>query len=292
MYIDLKSCRWLCALCCAVFSVCTQAQTLGEVVQQALVSYPAVVTARAKMEAAQADIARARSGHYPQISMGLSANSYASGAIPASVGRTTLSPTAKVNLWAGGRIQAETERSQALTAASEAQRLVTQEDVALQATEAYLNWSKASELHHLSVRNLQAHQETLDDIRKIAAADVGRRIDLEQAQVRVDNARLNMDQRESDLMQAVQRVRRFWTGVLAKQPADVTAVVASGGGVGPFACVPGRGHQPCQRRVARSSAVPRAGVGSRSRRQANQGLAHALSRSCGFSAIQRQHPAL
>lgn len=232
MFIDLKSCRWLCALCCAVFSVCTQAQTLGEVVQQALASYPAVVTARAKMEAAQADIARARSGHYPQISMGLSANSYASGAIPASVGRTTLSPTAKVNLWAGGRIQAETERSQALTAASEAQRLVTQEDVALQATEAYLNWSKSSELHHLSVRNLQAHQETLDDIRKIAAADVGRRIDLEQAQVRVDNARLNMDQRESDLMQAVQRVRRFWTGVLAKQPADVTAVVASGGALG------------------------------------------------------------
>ena len=232
MSTDLKFCRCLCALSCTLLSVCAPAQTLNEVVQQALASYPALATARAKMEAAQADIARARSGHYPQISMGLSANSYASGAMPSAVGKTTLSPTAKVNLWSGGRIQAETERAQALTSASEAQRQVTQEDVALLATEAYLNWSKTSELHNLSVRNLQAHQETLDDIRKIAAADMGRRIDLEQAQVRVDNARLHAQQRESDLMQAMQRVRRFWTGVLNNQPEDVAGVVALGGALG------------------------------------------------------------
>ena len=232
MSIDFKSFPWQWALACMLGSVCAQAQTLNEVVQQALASYPALVSAQAKTDAARADVDRARSAHYPQVSMGVSANSYASGSVPAAMGRTSLSPTAKVNLWSGGRIQAETERSQALTQASEAQRLVTQEDVALQATEAYLNWSKTAEMYRLSVRNLHGHQETLDDIRKIAQVDAGRRIDLEQAQVRVDNARLSMDQRKSDLVQAMQRLRRFWKGELDARPVDAAGAVSAGGPLG------------------------------------------------------------
>lgn len=223
---------WLISLACVFVGWSVQAQTLTEVVQQALVSYPALASAQAKTDAARADIARARSGHYPQLSMGVSANSYASGSVPASLGSTTFSPTAKVNLWSGGRIEADAQRSEALTLSSEAQQRVTQEDVALQATEAYLNWAKTADLYQLSVRNLNSHLETLEDIRKIAQADTGRRIDLEQAQVRVDNARLAMQQRKSDLVQAMQRIQRFWKDEMGARPTGLPQALSASGPLG------------------------------------------------------------
>lgn len=194
------------------------AQTLSEVVQQALRHDPALVAAQARTEAARSDIDRAHSAHHPQISLGASLNAYASGSIPASMGRTTLSPSVRVNLWSGGRIAAETERAQALTQASEAQLRLSQDDVALQACEAYLAWIRHFELLKLAERNLQAHQMTQDDMRKIVQVDTGRRIDLEQAQVRVDNARLALLSQQADLAMAAQRVQRFWKSPLPPQP--------------------------------------------------------------------------
>lgn len=222
----------LVALACVAASGAAQAQSLADVVQQALASYPALASAKAKTEAARADIARARSAHYPQLSVGASANSYASGSVPSSIGRTSYAPSAKLNLWSGGRVEADAERSEALTVSSEAQQRVTQEEVALQATEAYLNWAKMADLYQLSVRNLNGHLETLDDIYKIAQADTGRRIDLQQAQVRVDNARLATQQRKSDLVQAMQKLQRFWKGEMDARPAGLNEAVAAGGPLG------------------------------------------------------------
>jgi len=104
--------------------------------------------------------------------------------------------------------------------------------VALLATEAYLNWAKTADLYQLTVRNLNGHLETLEDIRKIAQADAGRRIDLEQAQVRVDNARLAMQQRKSDLVQAMQKLQRFWKDEMAARPMGLTEATATHGPLG------------------------------------------------------------
>lgn len=232
MSLTPASAHWLTGLTCLLAGWSAQAQTLDEVVQQAMVSYPAMVSAQAKANAARADIGRARSAHYPQISVGASANSYASGSVPASVGSTSFSPTAKINLWSGGRIEADAQRSEALSQASNAQIQVTLEDVALQATEAYLNWAKTAELYQLSVRNLNSHLETLSDIRTIANADTGRRIDVEQAQVRVDNARLTLQQRKSDLVQSMQRLKRFWPKDLDARPANLQQALSLGGPLG------------------------------------------------------------
>ena len=212
--------QWLTGLVCGLTLWNVQAQSLTEVVQQALATYPALATSQARADAARADIARARSAHYPQLSMGAGVNAYASGTVPASMGRTSLSPSARLNLWSGGRVEADAERSEALTTASEAQHRLTRDDVAQQACEAYLNWVRQSDLLALAQRNLNGHQDTLEDIRKIAVVDTGRRIDLQQAQVRVDNARLTLQARQAELAIAAQRVRRFWTGPLPARPAN------------------------------------------------------------------------
>ena len=143
--------EWLKLLALAWGAACVmtnvEAQTLPQVVDRALQLYPSIQSANAKAQASRADIARARSAHQPQIGFTLTGNQYSSGSIPSSVGRSVLSPTAKLNLWSGGKIEAEANRAEALTLAAELQRDGTLDDVALLAAEAYLNWDKTADLH-------------------------------------------------------------------------------------------------------------------------------------------------
>ena len=224
----------LAALACACAGVMADlgAQTLPQVVERALQVYPSIQSAHAKAQAARTDIDKARSAHQPQIGITAASNYYASGTVPTSVGKTSLSPTAKLNLWSGGKIEAEATRAEALTRASEFQRDGTLEDVAQQASEAYLNWDKTADLYGLAVRNLNAHRETLEDIQKIAKVDAGRKIDYEQALVRMENAALTLQQRKADLAQAMQRLRRFWPDDMDARPVGLDAVVSDSGALG------------------------------------------------------------
>ena len=208
------------------------AQTFTEVVQNALAMYPGIQAARAKTEAARADIERARAAHYPQISYGFARNSYASGNLPSTVEANTRSPSLRLNLWSGGRIEADAKRAEALTESSVFAEAVTRDDVALLAAEAYINWARALDLYKLAVKNLDSHKVTLEDIRKIVAVDTGRMIDLQQAQVRMDNAALAKVQREAELSQARQRLMRFWLGEIPAKPMGLTEALSANGCLG------------------------------------------------------------
>lgn len=209
-----------------------QAQSLTEVVQNALSIYPGVLSAKAKTEATRSDIERARAAHYPQISYGFTRNNYASGSLPSTVEANTQSPSVKLNLWSGGRIEAEATRAEALTRGSESQEAMTRDEVALLATEAYINWARAIAMLELATRNFDAHKITLEDIRKISKADKGRRIDFQQAQVRMDNAALAKLARETDVAVAHQRLSRFWTRSALKQPMGLNEVLGESGPLG------------------------------------------------------------
>jgi outer membrane protein TolC len=209
-----------------------QAQTLPQVVNQALQSYPAIQAAAAQSSTARADIARARSAHLPQVGVAATASAYGSGNLPANTSRTAISPTARLNLWSGGKIEAEVDRAKALTQASEFQEAGTLDEVAQLAAEAYLNWAKTSDLYSLAVHNYNAHLDTLSDIQTISQADQGRRVDYEQALVRTENAKLALQQRKSEFTQAIQRLQRFWPGDMSPRPIGLDAVVADTGPLG------------------------------------------------------------
>jgi adhesin transport system outer membrane protein len=208
------------------------AQSFSDVVQNALAMYPGIQAARAKTEAARADIDRARAAHYPQISYGYTRNSYASGNLPDTVEANTRSPSLRLNLWSGGRIEADAKRAEALTESSVFAEAATRDDVALLAAEAYINWARSIELFNLAAKNLESHNVTLEDIRKIVAVDSGRQIDLNQAQVRMDNAALIKLQRETELSQARQRLMRFWLGQLPIRPIGLTEALSANGRLG------------------------------------------------------------
>lgn len=203
------------------------AQTLTEVVQNALANYPTLQAARAKTEAARSDIDRARAAHYPQISYGFTRSHYNNTALPASTKQNMNSPSVKLNLWAGGRIEADAERSEALMASSEKFEAFSRDEVAQQAAEAYINWARALDMFALASKNVVSLNVTLDDIRKIVAVDTGRRIDFEQAKVRLDNASLTKLQRQTELAQARQRLSRYWQGPLPMQPAGLSEALSN-----------------------------------------------------------------
>lgn len=200
------------------------AQSLQQAVQKALTDYPSVSAARYQSEAAQADIARARAAHWPQLSWSVR---YASQPLAGSTDRWFQTPNLSLNLWSGGRIQSDVERAQALAQASDKQLQVTRDEVALLSTEAYLQWAHQQGKLALAQDNLDHHAGILNDFEKIAQVDIGRRIDLDQARVRHDNAKLIRLKTQTELDAAAQRLARVLMAPLPPEPSGLDFALPS-----------------------------------------------------------------
>jgi len=207
-------------LCFLAMPGLTAGQTLSEAVRIALSQYPTILAAQSRVEAADYDIVRARSGHYPQLGW-QGTNSAYSDVGPNPFGpedRWIQSPTVSMNIWSGWRIQSEVDRAQSVYEGQRQQQRITRDEVAFLVVEAYLNWMRTRELVRLAESNLTAHERLTRDVRQIAAVDQGRRIDVDQALVRTENARLSLEQRRAEHQIFTQRLRRMLLGRLPKHP--------------------------------------------------------------------------
>lgn len=195
-----------------------RAQSLQETVLRALAQYPSIASAHYKTESAKADITRARGAHWPQLSWSGTYNDYHSNGL---TDRWIQTPVLNINLWSGGRIQSDVERAEATSKAAQQQESLTRDDVALVSSEAYLLWAYQKQMASLAQDNLSAHQKILNDFQVITQVDPGRRIDLEQAQVRYDNARLALIRIESDMRVAAERVARMLMAPVPTEPSGL-----------------------------------------------------------------------
>lgn len=196
----------------------TAGQSLSEAVAIALDQYPAILAAQARAQAADADIQRAQGAHYPQVSwQGTQSNYNTTGISNAWV----QSPVVNFNIWAGGKIEAEVDRTRALAEVNVQQQRITRDEVVLLLIEGYLNWARGLELVKLATTNVEAHDKILKNITQIVQLDQGRRIDQEQAKVRYDNATLSLQQRQAELAIARERLSRMLQG---KTPAIPTGI--------------------------------------------------------------------
>ena len=194
------------------------AQGLQEAVLMALERYPSLASAQSKTEAARADITRAQGAHWPQLSWTGNYSHYRSDGLPS---RWTQSPVLSLNLWSGGRIQSDVQRSRALAQASLKQEHITRDDVALLTSEAYLQWSHHRQMMALAQDNLGAHGKILRDFQTITEVDPGRRMDLNQAQVRYDNAQLVLLRAETDMRVAAERLARMLMAPVPAEPSGL-----------------------------------------------------------------------
>ena len=193
----------------------SRAQTLHEAARIALAQYPAILAAQSKREAADSDITRAQGAHWPQLAWSGTQSAYNAGNIS---NNWIQSPTVNLNVWSGWKIQSDVERSQALADSGRHQQNITRDEVALLATEGYLNWALALKKLILARENVAVHEKIRSDITKITQIDQGRRIDLDQAEVRFENAALSLHQRENELVVAVQRLNRMLLGQMPSSP--------------------------------------------------------------------------
>ena len=195
-------------------------QSLSEAVQIALSQYPSILAAQSRVEAADYEITRARSGHFPQVGWQGTNSVYSDvSATPFGPNDTWIqSPTVNMNVWSGWRVQSEVERAQAIHDTRQQQQRITRDEVAFLVVEAYLNWMRLRELVKLAEENLAAHERLTRDVNKIAAVDQGRRIDVDQALVRTENARLSLEQRRAEYEIFAQRLRRMLLGRLPQFP--------------------------------------------------------------------------
>jgi len=220
--------RWHClnALFCTSMA-CSSAssQNLRDSVNLALKQYPTLMAAIAKSDAAQYDIKRAQGAHWPQLSWSGTYNAYTSGDVS---DYWVQSPMVSLNLWSGLKIQSDIERAKAYADVGTQQIRLTRDDIALMATEAYLLWSHQREMVRLAQGNVASHERILLDFIKITQVDPGRRIDLNQAQVRFDNARLSLAQREAELSSVIQRLRRMLMGQVPKESSDIEWIAMAG----------------------------------------------------------------
>lgn len=204
----------------------SNSQTMTEAVAIALSQYPSILAAQARVRAADYDIVTARSGHFPQISWQGTNSIYSDvPATPFQPKDTWIqSPAVNLNIWSGWRIQSGVERAQAVLDSRKHQHRITQDEVAFLVIEAYLNWIRTGELIRISKTNLAAHERLRSDIFKIAKVDEGRRIDVDQAQVRVESARLSLQERLAEHEVYALRLSRMLLGALPVKPSGYDSI--------------------------------------------------------------------
>ena len=215
--MHLSSPRTWC-LAAALLPTWCCAQSLQDAVLLSLAQYPSIAASQSRTQAAQSDITRAKGAHWPQLSWSGTYNDYKSATLS---DRWVQSPLLSLNLWSGGRIQSDVERSEALAQASLKQESVTRDDVALLSSEAYLQWAHYKQMVSLAGENLSTHEKILRDFQTITQVDPGRRIDLNQAQVRYDNAQLTLLKNEADLAMAAERLARMLMAPAPSEPSGL-----------------------------------------------------------------------
>lgn len=202
-------------------SAVTKAQSLSEAMMIALSQYPSILAAQARVDAADYQIMAAQSGHFPQISWQGTNSAYSNVTPrPFEPNDTWIqSPAVSLNIWSGWRIQSQVDRARAVYDSRSHQKKITQDEVAFQVLQAYLDWVRTKQLVKLAQDNVDRHERLSADVTKIARVDQGRRIDVTQAAVRTENAKLTLEQIHSDHEIASQRLRRMLLGRLPQFPS-------------------------------------------------------------------------
>ncbi|HYF57529.1 MAG TPA: TolC family protein [Burkholderiaceae bacterium] len=195
------------------------AAPLETVVRAAIDDFPTIRAAQANREIGRFRIEEARARHLPTVDIGAAAR------VAGETASTPL-PRARLNLWSFGAIEAAIERESQATAALEDRTVVSREDVAFAATQAYLRTLRAAWLVRVAEANVERHQRLAEDFRQIASIDVGRRFDLVQALARTQLVRGQLEDRIAELEVARQSLARFYREPLAVPALGLPAIAA------------------------------------------------------------------
>lgn len=191
------------------------AETLPEAVSTALQQNPGALAAALAEEAALEEIEVARGGFFPTADLrassgpgfrdrgveGLSSNG---DWLYSDEARLTI----RQRLFDGKATRKRVESAESLAGSANFAALQTREEVALGVAEAYLNVMRNQELIEASIRNISAHQKSLDNAQTRADAG-GERSDVSLVSGRLALAKSSLESRKASLKAATVRYERF-----------------------------------------------------------------------------------
>ncbi|TDN98447.1 TolC family outer membrane protein [Halomonas ventosae] len=183
---------------------------LHQVVQQAITTNPEVQAAWNGFRASGNDIGVARGNYLPSVDV--SAGIGREGRELDGRGRYDTNyaeVTITQMLWDGLATANEVERLDRAQLVRYYELLGTSEDIALQATRAYLDVQRYRELVYLAQQNYADHMQVFNQIEERVASGAGRRVDLEQISGRLALAESNLMTEAANLHDVTARFQRI-----------------------------------------------------------------------------------
>lgn len=194
--------------------------SLDEAISQAVLENPEVKASWFSFEAAEEQERAGRGGYYPRVDLN------------AQVGHERLDrsdmPEFSYDPWSvrlsltqmlfdGFETRNEVERLGRIGKVRFYEFRKTSEEIALDATQAYLDTLRYQKLVELAKENYVEHRDVYDDIKQRADSGVGRRVDLEQATARLALAEANLLTESTNLHDVSARFQR----VVGELPSEI-----------------------------------------------------------------------
>jgi outer membrane protein TolC len=176
------------------------AQPLDTLIPSTVPMHPKVQAARAAARASGFEVEAAAAAWSPRFGI-VADPGVTSGGTQSSSGDVGLRATQLV--YDGGKTDAETDRQKARQSAASLRIQVSVEQVAGQIADAYLESIKQQLLVQEAERNVAAHTDLVSRVAEIVNVDRGRRSDLDQANARLEQARVTLATRQAVMKEAV-----------------------------------------------------------------------------------------
>lgn len=199
------------------FAVTANADTLAQVVGQVVKNHPRIKAARSTARSVQYEIAQAESGNNPKFGL------------IADPGRSYNSKTDKWNaagdfgvrgtylLFDGNRTDNEIDRQKARFLSAAERGKLTEDQLAAQVTDVYIEVLKQEKLTRLASENVDAHADLYNKTQEIVKLDKGRAFDLAQAGARLQQAKVTLSSRSG----ALQEARSTLEDLAGYRPSDL-----------------------------------------------------------------------
>ena len=184
------------------YGLSANAETLAQVVGQVVKTHPRVKSARSTARSVQYEIEQAEAGNNPKFGL------------IADPGRSYNSATKKYSaagdfgvrgtylLFDGNRTDNEIDRQKARFITAFERGKLTEDQLASQITEVYIEVLKQEKLTQLASQNADAHTDLYDKTQEIVKFDKGRAFDLAQAGARLQQAKVTLSSRSGALQEA------------------------------------------------------------------------------------------
>ena len=185
-----------------------QALTLEQVIKHSLSSNPEILSSRRQLLSRENEIAGVKAGFLPSLDLEVGigrerTESPSTGGLGIELALRESALRLRQLIYDGSAVSSEVDRQKARYNSKLFDNIATEQNIALEVTEVYINSLRQSELLQLLGDSLDSHQNIYDQMSLRSSAGVGSRSDLDQIAARLALAKSNYIAGQNNLQDAI-----------------------------------------------------------------------------------------